>query len=76
MARAYLQGQGQEREPEPACLDGPSRYRYSQEQGHQYHHHHVPLADDVHHSPPDPRSARWEEHQGGRWLARRRKPVE
>ena len=49
MARAYLQRQGQEREPEPVSArpDGPHRYRCSQRQG--YHHH--PVAGDVH-GPP------------------------
>ena len=44
MARAYLQRQGQEREPEPVSArpDGPHRYRYPQKQDHQYHHHPVP----------------------------------
>jgi hypothetical protein len=50
MARAYLQGQGQEREPGSARPDSPHRYRYPKEQGHQCHHHH-PVAGDVH-GPP------------------------
>ena len=72
MARAYLQGQGQEREPGPesARPDGPHWYRYP-----QYHHHPVPPADDVH-GPLHLQSARREQHQGGRWQERRRKPVE
>ena len=56
MARAYLQGQGQKRESEPAESarpDGPHRYRYPQKQGHQYHHHHPEApAGDVHGPPP------------------------
>ena len=54
MARAYLQRQGQEREPEPvsARTDGPHRYRCSQKQGHQCHHHHHSVAGDVHAPPP------------------------
>ena len=52
MARAYLQRQGQEGEPEPASArpDGPHRYRCSQKQGHLCHHQH-PVAGDVH-GPP------------------------
>ena len=74
---AYLQGQGQEweLELESARSDGLHRYRYPQKQGHQYHHHPVPPADDVH-GLPHLRSARREQHQGGRWQERRRKPVE
>ena len=51
MTRAYLQRQGQEREPEPVAArpDGPHRYRCSQKQGHQCHH---PVAGDVHGPPP------------------------
>ena len=77
MAKAYLQGQRQERKPESARPDGPHRYRYPQKQGHQYLHHPVPPTDDVH-APPPPhlRSVRREQHQGGRWQERRRKPVE
>ena len=55
MARAYLQRQGQEREPEPVSArpDSPHPYRCYQKQGHQcHHHHHVPLAGDVHAPPP------------------------
>ena len=52
MVRAYLQGQGQEREPKAARPDGPHRYRYPQKQGHQCHHHH-PVAGDIH-DPPSP----------------------
>jgi len=52
MARAYLQGQWQERElePESACLDGPHqnhhRYLHHQKQSHQYHRLHVPPPPD------------------------------
>ena len=79
MARAYLQGQGLEREPEPepvsARPDGPHRYRPPQKQGHQcHHHHHLPLAGDVH--APLLRSAWREQHQGGRWQEQQRRPVE
>ena len=38
MARAYLQGQGQEREPVSARPDSPHRYWYPQKQGHRCHH--------------------------------------
>ena len=53
MARAYLQRQGQEREPEPVSArpDGPHPHRCYQKQGHQCHHHH-PVAGDVHGPPP------------------------
>ena len=57
MARAYLQGQERESEPEPeesACPDGPHWYRYPQKQGHQCHHHHHPVAGEVHGPPPPP----------------------
>ena len=52
MAKAYLQRQGQEREPEPVSArpDGPHPYRCSQKQGHQCHHHH-PVAGVVY-GPP------------------------
>jgi len=55
MARAYLQQQGWEREPEPVSArpDGPHRYRCSQRQGHRCHHH-PPVAGDVHAPPPPP----------------------
>ena len=64
MARAYLQQQGREREPEPVSArrpDGPHRYRCCQKQGHQCHHHH-PVAGDVH-VPPLLRSAQRKEEQ-------------
>ena len=63
MAKACLQRQGQEREPEPVSArpDGPHRYRCSQKQGHQCHHHH-PVAGDVH-GPALLRSAQREEEQ-------------
>ena len=53
MARAYLQRQGQEPEPEPVSArpNGPHPYRCYQKQGHQCHHHH-PVAGDVHGLPP------------------------
>ena len=52
MARAYLQGQEREPEPESARPDGPLRYRYLQKQGHRCHHcHHFSLGGDVH-GPP------------------------
>ena len=52
MARAYLQGQGQEREWGP--WQSHHRYQEHQKQGHQYRHHHVPPTDDVQHGPPTP----------------------
>ena len=77
MARVYFQGQGQEQKPEPesARPDGPHRYRYPQKQGHQCPHHHVPPFGGVH-DLPLLRSARQEQHQGGRWQEQWRRPVE
>ena len=43
MARAYLQGQEPELEPELACPDGPHQHQHHQKQGQQYHHHYIPL---------------------------------
>ena len=53
MAKAYLQGQRQERNQESARPDCPHRYWYPQKQGHRCHHrHHFSLAGDVHGPPP------------------------
>ena len=73
MARAYLQRQGQEREPVSARPDGPHLYRCYQKQDHQCHHHH-PVAGDVHGPPSSglPGGSSTKE----RWQGRQRKPVE
>ena len=47
MARAYLQGQEQEWEPESGseCPDGP--HQYHQKERRQHHHHHARPDDDA-----------------------------
>ena len=70
MARAYLQGQGQEREPEPVLErpDGSHRYWYPQKQGHRCHHrHHFSLGGDVHGPPSSGLPGGSSSKEGGGW---------